>query len=407
MGKKMRSYRVFVLFLLMSMSVFGKLKVMEIDLSGYPRIVLTLNGNNNGGEVLEFKENNGDYIKEYSGLRVYNKRNIDYTSTLNLNPGEEVTINFFVNFNRVTYKYNVPEKPKNIEIKTYEEIHGWGNGERTTIKDDLNREYVFTKGGDYFQTTEPIIYVVIPEDNIDDKGKIKITKFRVEKLNSGGNVIGTKNIEVTKTMIRKGIALGFMKEEVNIVMVTPISKSENRRDIEGESKILNFIVDTKVNSSYLDNEDIISKLEVKDGKHIIKIKLSEFKELSGINKYSYILSSGLQRETKEGSVDGRKYLTPTKDVNLDDVEIPLGDFSEGSRLTLSFTVYDRLGHKKTFEKTYFIPKQSNGIIAKVSGEVKQRESRIKIITEGNKDKFGIRSSIDGSSEEDETTISGS
>ncbi len=399
MGKKILNYKILILFLLMSITIFGKLKVKKIDLSGYPRIILTLNGNNNGREVLEFKENNGDYIKD---LSVYNKRKIAYTSTLNLNPREEVTIKFFVNWNRVTYKYNVPEKPKSIEIKTYEDIHGWKIGYRTTTKDS-NIEYVFTKGGLGSYVEYPVIYVVVPKDK-------KIKKLKIEMLDSNGKVIETKrkiikpketgNIEIESNYFN------FIENGAYRVKITPISKGKNRRDIEGDPKFLNFIVDTKIKNSYLEKEDIISELEVEDEKPIIKIKLSKFEELSGIYKYSYTLSNGFQKQNKTILVEGEKSLIPDKDANLDDVKIPLGDFSEGSRLTLSFEVYDRVGNKKTYEKTYFRSKEVSRITAKVSGDVKQRNSRIKIVTEGNKDKFGIGSNIDESSE-DETNISGS
>ena len=55
-------------------------------------------------------------------------------------------------------------------------------------------------------------------------------------------------------------------------------------------------------------------------------------------------------------------------------------------------------HEKTFEKTYFIPEQLERINAKISGEVKERTSKIKIVTEGSNDEFGIESSMDMSSE---------
>lgn len=428
MGKMTRSYSIFVLFLLMSIFVFAK------------------NGNGHGNGNKAWVENaellEGNQIKinlktrtkwEIDSLTIeevvekidgtflgWNKNKYIYSWSiicdLNsvLKPGDPSTISFKIKKNQpkdgtnsiggkeISYDISdlVPPKEVKIEIKTYEEIYGWENGERTTI-DDSGRTYIYTKGGDFFHTSKPIIYVEIPEENTDEKGKLKITKLKVEKLNSNGRVIGRKNFKITKNIRYREIELDFIKEEANIVRVTPIAA--DKYNIDKTPKILNFIVDTKINSSYLDDEDIIGELKTRE----ISIKLSKFGELSGINKYSYTLSNGFQREGKERTVDGRKYLTPTQDGKLDDVKIQLGNFSEGSRLTLSFTVYDRLGHEKTYEKTYFMPKQSDGIAAKVSGEVKQRRSKIKIITEGNKEKFGIGSSIDGSSEEDEAGISGS
>lgn len=414
MGKMIRSYSIFILFLLMSIGVFAKqsIGVLDVDVINYPEIKIILSGNKGKKTILNDKitETSGWNISGIANPLGDNKTEVIYRTPIKskVKPGDRVEIELYIyngnvkNGNWIQTYYKVPDFPdsKTIEIKTYEEIYGWENGERTTI-DDSGKTYIFTKGGDYFHKSKPIIYVEIPEDNIDEKGKVKITKLKVEKLNSDGRVIRKKNFKITKNMRYREIELDFIKEEANIVRVTPIAA--DKYNIDKTPKILNFIVDTKINSSYLDDEDIIGELKAKE----ISIKLSKFKELSGLNKYSYTLSNGFQSEAKEGAVDGVKYLTPTEDDRLDDIKIQLGNFSEGSRLTLSFTVYDRLGHKKTYEKTYFVPKQSDGITAKVSGSVKQRRSKIKIITEGNKEKFGIGSSIDGSSEEDETNISGS
>ncbi|UUV19385.1 hypothetical protein NRK67_08100 [Fusobacteria bacterium ZRK30] len=426
MGKMIRSYSIFVLFLLMSISIFAgwgngktppgqarkKIGVKDIDVTNYPEIKIILSGNNGKKTILNDKitETSGWSISGIANPLGNNKTEVIYRTPIKskVKPGDRVEIELYIyngnvkNGNWIQTYYKVPDflDSKSIEIKTYEEIYGWENGERTTI-DDSGRTYIFTKGGDYFHKSKPIIYVEIPEDNTDEKGKLKITKIKVEKLDSYGRVIRKKNFKITKNTRYREIELDFIREEANIVRVTPIAA--DKYNIDETPKILNFIVDTKINSSYLDDEDIIG--ELKSGE--INIKLSEFQELSGINKYSYTLSNGFQREGKGGTVDGGKYLTPTEDGKLDDVKIQLGNFSEGSRLTLSFTVYDRLGHEKTYEKTYFVSKQSDGIAAKVSGEVKLRRSKIKIITEGSKEKFGIGSSIDRSSEEDETSISGS
>ena len=444
MRKMIRSYSVLLLFLLMSITIFSKpgkghghvkkkekaKKETTIIVTGLiEKGEVTLKNHHGGGNKIEdlstnFLKESSELVIKFTGNKAkslyvtetgYFSKKLDkegntYTYSLrSKTAGKKILLTFEVRNGRgggggatdyIYVNYTIPRPIENIKIKTYEEIYGWENGERTTI-DDSGRTYIYTKGGDYFHTSKPIVYVEIPEDNIDEKGEVKITELKVEKLNSDGSIIREKNFEITESMRNREIELDFIKEGANIVRVTPIAA--NKYNIDKTPKILNFIVDTKINSSYLDNEDIIGELKARE----ISIRLSKFGELSGINKYSYTLSNGFQREGKERTVDGSKYLTPTEDGKLNDVKIQLGNFSEGSRLTLAFTVYDRLGHEKTYEKTYFMPKQSDGIAAKVSGEVKQRRSKIKIITEGNKEKFGVGSSIDGSSEEDETSISGS
>jgi hypothetical protein len=136
------------------------------------------------------------------------------------------------------------------------------------------------------------------------------------------------------------------------------------------------------------------------------VKLSELEELSGVKGYSYVFKVGNKPESdNESDLDGQSSTTLTENSitstpKWEDgiVEIPTSEFIGGSKGTLLFTVYDKLGHEKVFEKTYFIPKQLEGINAKVSDEAKQRISKIKVVTEGSSDKFGVESSIDGSSE---------
>jgi len=437
MGKKIRSYSIFVLFLLMSMSVFAGWgngrghgnknknknnkqgdelngnkdwveKVenkIKIDLTNYPEIILELKGNKKGKYAINFKEKQEKTLDyRWYGIKNIERKDekwvIIYTSLLHVLPGNKVEVSFdAVNGNgknkkKVTGRYTVPGFPENeggkIDIKTYEEV-------KQPNKPEIRKgEYVFTKGGKVSNISNPAIYAVVPKDK-------KIKKLKIETLDSIGNITGTKEMNLSKKTGNIEIEsnyFNYIENGAYRVKITPISEVKNKHkdDVEGESKILNFIVDTKIKNSYLEKEEIISELEMKDGKPVIKIKLSKFEELSGINKYSYTLSNGFQKKEEEVSVKGGKYLIPTEENGLADIKIPLGDFSEGSRLTLSFEVYDRVGNKKTYEKTYFIPKQANKIIAKISGDVKQRNSRIKIVTEGNKDKFGIGSSVDGSSE---------
>ena len=420
MGKMIKNCSIFVLFLLMSISVFagrgnGKIPPGQakkeigvkgsVDVTEYPKIKIILDGNNGNKTILknEIKE-----TPEWSSSKIANpmgnnKTEVIYMTPLKskVKPGERVEVKLYIyngnikNGNWINTYYTVPElsKPKNIEIKTYEEIY---QVEKSKIKKD---GYIFTKGGAGSYVEKPAIYVTIPVSE-------EIKKLKIQKLVNGKfkNKDKNKNKAITSIVSSDDennvVRVEFDFEEgTNTVKIIPINKD----NVKGEPKILDFVVDTKIKNSYLEKEGIIGELEAKE----IKIKLSKFEELSGINKYSYTLSNGFQREGKEEAVDGSKYLTPTEDGKLDDVKIQLRNFSEGSRLTLSFSVYDRLGHKKTYEKTYFVPKQSGGITAKVSGDMKQRRSKIKIVTEGNKDKFGIGSSIDGSSEEDDTSISGS
>ena len=283
--------------------------------------------------------------------------------------------------------------PKDIKIKTYEELYQIDKSK--LIKDG----YKFTKGGLGSNIPNPAIYVIVPASDPDDENKVG--KLKLQRLDGNGGEEGSPiEISVPGGNAKKEIEITFnFVEGANIVRITPISTA----GIEGKSKELKFVVDTKINTSYLDTEGIISNLDNRE----INIKLSEFEELSGLNKYSYVLSSGRKKEKDEDIIVGGKYLTPTKESGLSDIPIRVpSSFSDGSRLNFEFTVEDRLGHKKTFEKTYFIPKQSAGIIAMVSGEVKQRKSKIKIVTEGRDDKFGIESSIDGSSEQEEEPIIG-
>jgi len=440
MGKMMRSYSIFVLFLLISISAFagwgnGKIPPGQAKKNNDKtnEQVNESNGNDAWIEKVELLERNqvkislitrtqkyinNLTIEETNGYKVitlYKREDITNGSKKNIyrwsinygiKPEDRAAISFEIRKNHyhpvdgtnsiggkeISYDISdlIPPKEEEIEIdiKTYEEV-------KQPNKPEIRKgKYVFTKGGKVSNISNPAVYVIIPISE-------EIEKLRIEKLRNGRfkNKDKNKNKAIISIVSsddkNKVVKVEFdFKEGKNTVKVTPIKEN----NIKGEPKILKFIVDTKIKNSYLEKEDIISELDMKDGKPVIKIKLSKFEELSGINKYSYTLSNGFQREEEDVSVAGGKYLTPTPEEDLVDIEIPLEDFSEGSRLSLSFEVYDRVGNKKTYEKTYFIPKQADKIIAKISGDIKQRNSKIKIVTEGSKDEFGIGSSVDGSSE---------
>ena len=313
------------------------------------------------------------------------------------NVGEIVSLIFRVNNGNggggatsfIKVVYSVP-KSKEIEIKIYEEVSG---GNVITLGSEPNI-YKFTKGGAGSYVKEPAIYVTAPIKILEDE---KITKLYFEKLDENGNVLIHKLLFLSGKTGDVKINYDFFGEEkynftegAHIVQVTSTNGA-------GDTVIkkLNFVVDTQVNDSYLEG-GIIGELD-NDGK--IKINLSMIKELSGIKGYSYTLKVGNKTKTGEKvSVSGKSYLEPSEDSDLGIVEILTSELKKGSRGTVLFTVYDKLGHEKRFEKTYFLPEKPTGIISKIEGEVKQRNSRIKIVTEGNKDKFGIGSNIEGSSE---------
>ncbi|MCS5421544.1 MULTISPECIES: vWA domain-containing protein [Psychrilyobacter] len=281
--------------------------------------------------------------------------------------------------------------PKDIKLKVYEDVQGWGDWKKTKIKDS-DREYTFTKGGSISLINDPAIYAVVPKSTGPDDDT-EITKLKIEKLNENENPVAKKTLDLPGGSENIEIKFNFSREGKNIVRVTPISKA----GIEGKSKMLNFIVDTKINTSYLDNE-IIGSLNGKN----VEVDLSRIEELSGVEGYEYVFTVEGKKSEKitKRNLKGTSFTTPTKGSISGIITIETSGFIGGSKGTLLFSVYDKLGHKKDFRKTYFIPTKPSGIIAKVSGETKQRNSKITILAEGSGDKFEVESNVDGSSEEE-------
>lgn len=448
MENKIRSYSIFILFLLMSISVFSKTNNSNANYHASSSNREPVQGNE--GEIttiiverlsesfdknfvvgLILQQGGGNKITDLLGELSEDGKKIIITFKGNDGKSMAVEVNGSVlgkSFEKVsnTFKYAYSGDglellrfaikngggsssftngsgttdiikinfPKNIEIKTYEELNDWGGGEKTTALDSSNEEYILTKGGARSYVKEPAIYVIVPE--IDAEGK-KIKELKIEKLVDGI----FKEKERILINEKKVVEVAGFEEGANTVRVTPINENE----VEGNSKDFNFVVDTKVNDSYLEG-GIIGELD-SDGK--IKINLSGIEELSGINRYSYTLKVGDKTEIdsiqEEEKLKKISFISPergsiTKEDGEDKiVEIQTFGFIPGSKGTLLFTIYDKLGHEKTFEKTYFIPVKSSGVTSKIEGEVKQRNSRIKIVTEGEKDKFGIDSNRVESSED--------
>lgn len=336
----------------------------------------------------------GGYFLEFTGTEIsstYDKESKIITYEIKVKDGVENSINIIAEdkAKNQTVKTIEIKKPKEITINIYEKTYkDWYNttdgetGKETTTSDG----YIFTKGGAHSGIGDPAIYV-----NIVDSSKADIKFLKIET--NGG---ASKTVEVLPQNIKDGknieVKDNFKLNAANIVKITPISAT----GIEGEPKELKFIVDTKINTSYLDNE-IIGSLT---GKNAV-IDLSKIKELSGVDGYEYTFTvegKKIQKSSKRG-LTSNSFTTPKEGSISGTIEIDTSGFIGGSKGELSFTIYDKLGNKKNFKKTYFIPTKPNGIIATVSGEVRQRRSKVKILAEGSGDKFGVESSVDESSED--------
>ncbi|MCS5421543.1 MULTISPECIES: hypothetical protein [Psychrilyobacter] len=447
----MKSYKIFILFLLVSMSIFAdkpatppgqekKVPVVTtkndvIKGTAIPYEMTITSGNGGGNEivkgwvdylvyksdtreiqiVLECKNSGEKDVKElyekiaenepvttfenevkigryYTLSQDGNIWTLTYTSNLKAEPGDEVEISFYIgkgglngNGNLITVKYRVPYSPFDIEVKTYEELYQ--KEKSNSIKDG----YKFTKGGLGSNNLNPAIYVVVPENKDSDKKGQRIKKIKIEKLNADGSLIAEKTLDLSGKTGDVGISFNFSREGANRVRITPV----NEYGMEGKSEELKFVVDTRVNTSYLDNE-IIGSLNGED----VEVDLSKIEELSGVEGYEYMFTVEGKKSEKiiKRDLEGKSFTAPAEGSIDGIITIDTSGFTGGSKGTLLFTVYDKLGNKKTYEKTYFIPAKPTGIIAKVSGEMKQRNSRIKIVTEGSEDNFGVDSNIDRSSE---------
>jgi hypothetical protein len=274
--------------------------------------------------------------------------------------------------------------PKDIKVETYEvAMNDWFNSATGKVTQDIKKEdYQFTKGGGGSLISNPAIYATVEGNGAAIKD-LKIVKNNGEE----------EELEVSDGNEKIKISGNFPINSINTVTVIPVTKY----GVEGTPKTLKFIPDTGVNTSYLDG-GIIGKLG-SDGK--IVIKLSSITELSGVDGYSYTFSvEGKKSDlVSESHMISKSFTTPTTGSVNKNITIDTSGFIGGSKGTLLFTVYDKLGHKKTFQKTYFIPKESGGVVAKVSDELRERKSKIKIVGDGEVNKFGIESSVDGSGEE--------
>ncbi len=256
-----------------------------------------------------------------------------------------------------------------------------------TVIDDSGKVCIFTKGGPGSFEENPGVYALVSTD-----GGAKIEKLKVKKNGGTEETLIVPYLGGSESVIMK--IGGFESDKINTITIRPVSIY----GIEGDEVELDFLIDTQINTVYLEGGIIGELKKDVDGEKKIFVELSELKELSGVARYNYVFTVVEKTATDgEVSVSGESSFQPSKDSNLGTVKIPISDFIDGSKGTLLFTVYDKLGHEKTFEKTYFIPEQSE-IKATVKGEAKQRRSKIKLISEGNNDKFGVDNSVDTSSE---------
>ncbi len=285
------------------------------------------------------------------------------------------------------------------ELKIYEKLNNkdnWSNKTTGITGSAITVDgYIFTKGGPGSLEEDPGVYALISTEE-----GAKIEKLKVTKNNGTEETLIVPYTEDSEAVIMK--IGGFASNEINTITIIPVSIY----GIEGGEVTLDFVTDTQINTLYLEG-GIIGEIEKDvDGKKKIFVKLSELEELSGVKGYSYVFKVGNKPESdNESDLDGQSSTTLTENSitstpKWEDgiVEIPTSGFIGGSKATLLFTVYDKLGHEKTFEKTYFIPKELDGITAKVSDEAKQRKSKIKVVTDGSSDKFELESSVDKSSE---------
>lgn len=411
MGKMIRSYSVLVLFLLMSISVFAgngrgngnKAWVEKVELLEGNKIKISL-------ITRTQKYINKLVIEETNGLRVITlgrndrenitsgKKNM-YRWSINygVKPEDRTTISFEIRKNHnkpvdgtqsiggkeisCDISDLVPPEEVEIDIKTYEEIN---QVEKPKLKKD---GYIFTKGGERSNISNPVIYAVVPKDK-------KIKKLKIETLDSIGEITGTKEMNLSKKTGNIEIEsnyFNYIENGAYRVKITPISKGKNRRDIEGDPKFLNFIVDTKINAL---SSNPIGEIDT-EGK--IKVAINE---LSGISKYEYefILNYG-EKTTGIDGVNFESNITEQPNIFKVDISRVAGRITEIGGV-LNLTVWDKLGHSENFSKSYIGEIKPVGtIISSVKEKTKQRSSRVKIIN----GKYSIESSIDGSSE-DEITI---
>jgi len=340
-------------------------------------------------------------IKKSENTSLVDTYTVTYTFTINDPSLTEKVIEFNIKGrdkagNQTTQKKIIilnNNKPKTIVLEVYEDIKDRNNittqrnGDKNLSITYNEKNYKFTKGGGRSWIKNPMIYGKIGKTGGDIR-YLKINKN--ENLDPLLDILGkTDKIEIGGSYNK------FITDSMNMVIVTPISVS----GVEGDRVEFRFIVDTRVNTSYLEG-GIIGNLVDKE----IKVDLSHLGELVGIDGYSYVFTIGGQIVDSGNSGNNSNGLNgssfPTiQNKSIDDIiNIDTSNFKGGSRGELIVIVWDRLGHEKIFEKTYFIPAESDKIISTVQGEKKQRESKVRIIGEGSDDKFKLESCIDSNLE---------
>lgn len=430
-GGKMKNYKIWILFILLSVVSFGNegkgidvwiqdVGITSTDPITFELVLKTRTGVKFGtpeGSIINIKIENGINNEETIATAplVYDETKVSYESpnyistfTVSISTtltfidaeiaiGGKISITdpdgnvHAINNRKISFN-PFPAGPNgDIDLRVYEkrnEEEDWTNsttgitGSAITLNGGT---IIFTKGGPASFEADPGIYVI----GRTGEGVGQIVELNVQRNNDGvEEIIPIPFGEKTQFTMKIG---DFIKNGKNTVTIKPIGIL----NVEGSPETLDFVVDTNVNNSKL-GDGIIGELGTGG---IIEIDLTKLEELSGVKGYSYTLKVGDKTEPGgEPSVSGESYLEPSKDSTLGIVEIPTSGFIAGSKGTLLFTIYDKLGHEKIFEKTYFIPKQLEGINSKVSDEAKQRRSKIKVVTEGSSDKFGVESSMDKSSE---------
>lgn len=428
----MKSYKILILLILLSIVSFGannndkknnavsvwieSVGISSVEPVTFELVIKTRTGIKFGvpeGSVKDFFIKNG--INEETGISaplVYDETNViyenpKYVSTFTASipttltfVNAEIEIGGRINIidpngnqnaianKKITFD-PFPAGPNgDIELKIYEQRNNdddWSNGTTGIEGSEIKLDgYIFTKGGPESLEADPGIYVI----GRTGEGFGQITDLDVKRNNGTIERIPIPFGEKTQFSMKIG---EFLKNEKNTVVITPIGIL----GVSGsETPPLDFVIDTDINSSKL-GDGIIGELD-SDGK--IKVDLSEVKELSGIKGYSYTLKVGYRTKTGGEILDGTSFTTPTIGSVNKIVEITTPEFIGGSKGILTFRVYDKLGHQKTFEKTYFIPTKSIGVKTTVEDEVKSRESKLKIIGEGTKDKFKLENSREVSDE---------
>lgn len=298
--------------------------------------------------------------------------------------GEDKAGNQTVKEETITLNNN---KPKGVILEVYEVVKDWENvtTQRTGDSDLSSGGYKFTKGGATSLIDDPSIYAKIGETGAD---------VRYLNIDKNGTIDPLLDIlgQTSEIKIDGSNGTEFRTDTTNIAVVTPVSVS----GVLGDQVEFKFIVDTRVNTSYLQG-GIIGSLT---GRHII-INLSDLKELVGIDGYKYVFVVGgkVVKQGGEDNLNGNSFTTTQGgSITSNNIDIDTTSFVGGSRGDLTIVVWDRLGHEKTFEKAYFIPTESLGVKATIEDESKQRKSKLKIIGEGTNDKFKLESSVDKSSE---------